>query len=390
MRIAVAAKFLKKPMARASLPSCLFPNLVRCGLFLGAGLFLFAVGCSRSKSEPKITGKPSDPAASLHCAWKPGYRYHLRLEMEVLTEAGLPDPNETGLHRVTFAQDCLITATNVGKGNNIGLDMEVLSLAMERAKGHAVALSFDSEQGGEATDDLGYVPVLTNLIGGHLRFLLSQDGKMLRAVGLNEWLDHGLGGPPPRKAQKVAAKSPGSTNAPASASPQRATVSNTLRNFFTTDHFRQMLEFTFLPAAPVKVHEEWKNEGDTHVNGHGRFKFDASSRFAGWQQHGQTNCARIDVHGKLLGPGAASGTNASPRPDTLHAAIWIEPGLGFPLTATLNTEVPGPDPVPARKQGTNNVAVKNPQKSVRQNLSITLLEAKPIEIPRVESEEPAR
>ena len=119
---------------------------------LACSLVLLA-GCSRSKSEPRIAGKPSDPAVSLHCAWKPGYRYHLRMEMDVLTDSAHPDPDQAGLHRVTFAEECVITATNSPKGGNIGLDMQILALAMERAKGSAVALSFDSDQGGEASDD---------------------------------------------------------------------------------------------------------------------------------------------------------------------------------------------------------------------------------------------
>ena len=162
---------------------------------------LVSVGCSRGKKEPKITGKPSDPPVSPHCAWQAGNCYHLRLEMAVLTDSPALDPKEKGLHRVTFAQECLVTATNAvrGKAGNIGLDMEILSLAMERARGTQVALSFDSEQGGETSDDLGYVPILDALIGGRLHFLLSPDGKMLRAEGIPEWLGHAMGDAPMRK-----------------------------------------------------------------------------------------------------------------------------------------------------------------------------------------------
>src|SRR5437867_13104065 len=57
---------------------------------------LFSAGCSK-KSEPKITGKRSDPPVSLQCVWKPGYRYHLRMDLAVLTDADAVDPQETGL-----------------------------------------------------------------------------------------------------------------------------------------------------------------------------------------------------------------------------------------------------------------------------------------------------
>src|SRR5947209_548467 len=118
-----------------------------CVTFGGTALLCLVLwpGCSRGKREPPITGKASDAAVSLRCVWKPGFRYHVKLEMEDLSDsAAVPDPNETGVHRVTLAQDCIITATNLPKGDNIRLDMEILSLAMERTKGAAVSLSFDS------------------------------------------------------------------------------------------------------------------------------------------------------------------------------------------------------------------------------------------------------
>src|SRR5713226_195320 len=158
---------------------------------------LLVPGCSKGKKEPKITGRHSDPPISLHCAWKPGYRYHLRLEVDTLTDNTATDPQETEAHRVTFAQECVVTATNSGRRDRVGLDMQILSLAMERAKGTQVAMSFDSEQGGETADELGYIPVLQNMVGGHLRFLISPDGKMLRAEGLPEWLSRALGESPP-------------------------------------------------------------------------------------------------------------------------------------------------------------------------------------------------
>src|SRR5438093_13175988 len=61
-----------------------------------AGCCLLWAGCSKSK-EPKIFGRASAPPVSLRCVWQPGYRYHLRLEQVVLTDAdATPDPSEAG------------------------------------------------------------------------------------------------------------------------------------------------------------------------------------------------------------------------------------------------------------------------------------------------------
>ena len=178
-------------------------------------------------------------------------------------------------------------------------------------------------------------------------------------------------------------------NAGAPSPKARSPVANTLRNLFTPEHFRQMLEFHFIPGAPVRVREEWKAQGDTPIQGHGRFRFEAAAKFAGWQEHGQTNCARIDAHGKLFSPGSLSPTNAPPKPDTLKATLWIDPQLGFPMTTLLDTQMPPPDNLAARK-GTNNVVAKNVPKSVRQSITITLLEAGPVEGLHTDADTPAQ
>jgi hypothetical protein len=368
------------------------------------------VGCSKNKSEPRIIGKASDPPVTLHCAWQAGYRYHLRIEMAVLTDSGTPDPEELNVHRVVFAQDCLVTATNAAQEGKIGLDMEILSLAMERAKGGQVPLNFDSDQGGEATDDFGYIPVLKSMVGGHLQFLISADGKMIRANGITEWLARALGDSPARVnglrlvskrsvktnavpivASPLATDGPALTVPPVSGNPlgatvtapavgRRSSVASTLRGFFSADLFRQMLEFSFLPSAPVRVGEEWKAQGDTPISGHGRVPYDATGKFEGWQTHGETNCARIAVRGNLRSPGGPNPAAAAPKKDTLQGTLWIDPQINFPATLMLNTHLTSPDDPKNRKPGTNNVVVKTISKSVRQNVTITLVEVTPLNL----------
>ncbi len=366
-------------------------------------------GCSKGKKEPKITGRPSDPPVSLHCAWKPGLRYRLRLELDTLTDLPIPGTQETDLHRVSFAQECLVTATEARAGN-VSLDMEILSVAMERAKGSQVAVSFDSEQGGETADDAGYIPVLKKLPGGHLRFLISPDGKMLKADGIAEWLARALDETPGRAAApkiltstsilsnapslatvpptnglpKIIRKVGRNMFAPGAASPpnnRRGPVSTALHGFFTPELFRQMLEFKFLPGGPVRIGEEWAAKGDIPVNGRVQFRFDARGKFSGWQQHSDTNCARIEVRGALSPQGGATPAPASnpPKNNLLQATLWINQELGFPMNTVLNTQAVLSNQTTVKIQGTNNVVTNSPPRSVRQSVAVTLLEITPVE-----------
>ena len=412
--------------------------MVATGLVLGAG-------CGK-QSEPKITGNRSAGPVSLACAWQPGYTYHLRLDTEILTESDSSDPQNAGVHRVTYGQECIVRVTNSLRGSNLDLDVEITSVEMERAKGEGVALSFNSDQGGENIDDMGYVPVLKKLVGGRLRFSVSPGGKVVRFEGIPEWLNNAigsktvnrpapptrvktlspgppgpLGGPPPVEVQseeltfRQVELGPGMrvTNAgrtmvvgtnrsfmvvgtnrnqwtgpviPArpATSPSGAadTVARTLRGFFTVELFRTLLEFHFLPAAPVRVGDEWKESGDTPITGRStpRVKYDAQCKFTGWQQHGGTNCARIDALGKTAAqtpPG--KGSKKSGHKSGMDGKVWVNTDLGFPATTILDKESVLPGDTNTRVVGTNSVTTTTGPKYARQHVNITLLKVIPPE-----------
>ena len=402
---------------------------------LVAGPLLLA-GCGK-RGEAKITGNRSAAPVSLACAWQPGYTYHLRLDTEILTETEGADPQSSGLHRVTYGQECIVRVTNSARGGNLDLEVEITSVEMERAKNEAVALNFNSEQGGESIDDMGYVPVLKKLVGGRLRFSVSPGGKLVKFDGIPEWLNNALGSKStPRPTTNTRVKtlirqnSPGSpptvevlsedvvsgraqfapgqplTNAPRAmvvgtnrsinsvpAIPSRPTTSSgsggadtvarTLRGFFNTDLFRTLLEFHFLPAASVRVGDEWKEQGDTPIAGRStRVKYNAQCTFRGWQQRGATNCARIDGLGKTAAqtpPGKAS--RKSGRKSGLDGTVWVNTGLAFPAATVLDKESVLPGDTNTRMVGTNSVTTTTGPKYAREHVTVTLLKATPPEMP---------
>jgi hypothetical protein len=410
---------------------------------LVAGPLLLA-GCGK-RSEAKVTGSRSDPPISLACAWQPGYTYHLRLDTEILTETEGADPQNSGVHRVTYGQECIVRVTNSLRGGNLDLDVEITSVEMERAKNEAVALSFNSEQGGESIDDMGYVPVLKKLVGGRLRFSVSSSGRLVRFEGIPEWLNNALGNKStprpttsPRLKTLTRPNSPGTPGGPttfevvsedvasgrvpslpgqpltnatrvmvvgtnrsfnsvpaipsrpagSSASGAADTVGRTLRGFFNTDLFRTLLEFRFLPAAPVRVGDEWKEQGDTPITSRTtRVKYNAQCTFKGWQQRGSTNCARIDAVGKTAAqtpPGKAS--KKAGRKSGVDGTVWVNTELAFPAATMLDKESVLPGDTNTRMVGTNSITTTTGPKYAREHLTITLLKVTPPQPPAASSD----
>src|SRR5437868_9036771 len=132
---------------------------------LGALLLVGGAGCSRN-GEAKITGSRSADPVALQCFWQAGNTYRVRLEMTQIIDLERPEPNESSQHLVAYEQESLIRVTDGNRVGTLNLDMEIVSLGMERANAGKKALTFDSEQGGETLDEQGFIPVLKKLVGG--------------------------------------------------------------------------------------------------------------------------------------------------------------------------------------------------------------------------------
>jgi hypothetical protein len=362
--------------------------------FVLLAMLALAAGCSK-RSEPKITGSSSAPPVSLQCLWQPGYTYHLRLEMSQITDLEKPEANDASQHLVLCEQECLIKVTSGARGALV-LDMEILSLAMERAKSGQRALSFDSTHDAEWIDESGYIPVMKKLVGGHLKFQVSSNGNVLRADGISPWLDAALrertammaaadlASGNPSASKKTTIRTVRTTNGVVtttniSSSGNIGPVASTLRSFFTQDHFKQMLEFPFLPPNPVRVGDRWTTAGDTPISTRGRHRFTAAAKFDGWQMHASTNCARVSVEGKLANAYLPPGRKAGAQDNSLKATVWISRDAAFPAGMVLDKEIwtaPSSNNSPS---GTNQITAANPPKNVRQRVTTRLLSVQPAE-----------
>ncbi|MEY2407709.1 MAG: hypothetical protein QOF48_379, partial [Verrucomicrobiota bacterium] len=289
--------------------------------------------------------------------------------------------------------------TQGSRNGALNLDMEILAIGMERANAGKKALSYDSEQGGETLDELGYIPVLKKLVGGHLRFQVSSNGNVLRADGISEWLDRavrttnavvmtppgaidiadpaGAAAPPPVRI----IRQKGRTNSSVSISSGGGKVGSTLRSFFTQDLFKQMLEFPFIPPHPVRVGDMWSAGGETYISTRGRFHYEATGKFEGWQLHLGTNCARVNVEGNLSG-GNAPAVAAKPgnKAKNLRVSMWINTELQFPAAMIWEKKTWAPDTT-TRVTGTNRPVASASLKVVNQRVATTLLSAGPTEAP---------
>ncbi|MDB6030682.1 MAG: hypothetical protein JWM16_1020 [Verrucomicrobiales bacterium] len=345
-------------------------------------------GCARKKAEPRITGSSSDAATSLQCAWKPGLRYIVRLEMNQFTDPEVAD-RDVGQHRVNFAQECQIDVKPARKEGSLNAEMTILSLSMERSKGNEIAVSFDSEPGWEpVTEEDHYTTIMRQMVGGKLSFLISPDGKVQNSQGVPQWLNKAFAADPrpagARGGVTAVVSTNGTTNivrrtvAAGGGRDKRTSVVNVLRNFFSPEHFRQIFEFSHLPANPVRVGESWASQGITFISGRGTSRYETKDEFVGWQLNSNSNCARINIAGDFMPMGLSLPAN---KKGTFKGHIWVNTGLGFPMTQVFEKQGVFPDPSTLKQMGTNTVATptNGTYKAIQQSVSITLVDVLPLE-----------
>jgi hypothetical protein len=371
-----------------------------------AGIVAFT-GCGRSNRtrEPEITGKRSDPPIELRAEWKPGYRYHLRLDMTVTTDSE-STAGDDDLHTVILGQEFSVVVTNQYTNGNRRLELEILAIEMQRSKGPQVSLMYDSAMKGEVIDDRGFVPALNAMIGGKVRCTVTPEGRVTSVSGVPDLMKR-AGADSPSASRTItrmingvmvtnvpppAAAAPPSTNRPLI---RRSSTASAIRNLFSTDFFKQLVEFNYLPTKAVRVGDSWKTQREFTFNTTvGRLMVEATTEFAGWQKQLQqdmmTNCARLQMIAELTpkprtpNPGTNQPPNAPPpgspfEEGVLNGIIWLNPELQFPVARQIDQSVSYTSGrnTTVRIEGTNRITQRF-SKKLDQSLSIRLLNVSPL------------
>jgi len=369
----------------------------------------FLAGCGRSNlpGEPKITGSRSDPPVELKAEWKPGYRYHLRLDMTVMTDSEA-NRGDDDLHTVILGQEFSATVTNVYSNGNRRVELEILAIEMQRSKGSQVALMYDSAMKGEVIDDNGFVPALNALIGGKVRCTVTPEGKATSVAGVPDLMkragvDNSVSRAITRMVNGVMVTNPAAP-ATVSAAPtnrpviRRSATASAVRNLFTPEFFKQVVEFNYLPTNAVRVGDTWKTQREFYFNTTvGRLMAEATTKFVGWQkqvfQEAPVNCARLQMTAELIPQApqprpSSSGTNQPPKgppPDppfedgALNGTIWLNPEVQFPIARRFDQSVDYTSGrnTTVRMDGTNRVTQRFGKK-LEQSMTIRLLSMTPL------------
>ena len=361
-----------------------------CALAVGCGAL--ASGCKRNtgataQKESKITGSPSDPPVAIQPKWAAGQRYLMRMESVQSYQL----PNFPGMGRGTgggtgtnnaplenhFAQEYALVVTNAADGHR-GIEMEILAFEIVAARGDQEFINYDS--GNKVAPGHGpMTDLFDKLLGGKIYYLVAPDSTVVRVEGVKELFD------------RVEPPAEANAETPAARGRRGGAMGGAgmLRSAYNEDVFRQMIELAGAPPNSVRVGENWTVTRETSAPIIGQLTITTTNTLRGWQEHEGRRCARVEFTGTV-----AFGTNTGPlaafmklEGGSVTGRYWFAPDLGIPVETIFDQEMtlrmanfgtgPGRRPRAAANSETN--ATASITAPMRQNISVKLVEVKPIE-----------
>jgi hypothetical protein len=330
-------------------------------LAVASTLFVLLAGCSKSdgpeaRRDTPITGKPSDPPVELKARWQAGKRYVIRTEMTRSAAVRRGGRGPSGQREDRLGQTIAVTVTNAPK-DNLGLELELLSLELEITSGNSTIISYGS--GSEAAGTLGasVADALDKLIGGRIYCLVSPTNKVLRIDGIKEFMERAEG------------NAPAPADATRPAQPRRNTTTTTVRNYYTPESLRAILDLSGVPEKFVHIGESWSMQRDIGSGPGGPLVISSTNTFKGWQEHEQKKCARIDVAG-VLAPKPSNMVliqQGKPPPfgnSKVTGHLWFDPALSFPVETVFDQTYAMISAVAPPRPQTNGPLQKSPGTNV--------------------------
>jgi hypothetical protein len=358
------------------------PVLLRLGL--AAGCILLAFGCRKPQTarEAPITGRPSDPPLELTPRWQPNKRYTLYQEIYQSTGTEWERTPSTPPMEVSIDLGLLITTTNA-PGGNVGLEMEVLSLAAEVTTGERFGLRYDSLNKAAPNEGAG-LELFEGIAGTRIRLLVGPNNRVLQVDGLRELRQH-------IESVTASAFATGRQRTMRAYSGWAATIARLLSD---PNSYRQMVEFSGWPGKAVKVGESWSLLRQWPGLLGGQATLSAKHTLKGWQEREGRKCARVEITeniGTLARPAGrvASGQNMRMENVPASGTVWFDPALGFPVESVFQRgyHYSGVQSVSPPRRGTNapptNAApiMQKFSNAVSQRVAIRLSEVSSLEPP---------
>ena len=325
-------------------------------------LLLTLTGCAKSgpraTREEKITGRPEDPPVTFEAQWISSNRYTFRIVTTSCSAAPRANSLKPVPQETTIAQDYVVTVTNTMPDGSRGLDLELRTLQLEMSLGDNFTTTYDSENRVIGTFGDPTAEALQNIVGAHLRYVLSASNTVMRLDGIKELNDRVLSG------------------------NKRNSAGSIVRRYFNASYFKQLVEMNALPTGPLRVGDSWPMRRELSYSSAGAVaRIDVTCTFKGWQQREKRKCALLEFTGAIKPPRPedrpARIVGARDVSGNLIGKTWFDPESGFAIETITDQTLTYQSTVRRPRGADTNAPPTTFMTTQRQRVSIKLLEVGP-------------
>ena len=310
-------------------------------LLLPLALAIVAAGCNKSGklAQPSAQTQPTGPV-ELKVKWPVGERIVQEMDTKMNMELAIPGQPAPQKQDMTLGQEYGLTVLKERPDGGHEVEMEFLKASMAVTTGGKTVLEYDSAKKSSDDKENPVADIFGKIIGSKLQFYFDASNQVERVEGVNELLDRLSSGP--------------QANA---LGPFKSAMFNKER--FTEDI---MGANRFLPSKAVQPGDTWPIKQQIEMGALGVVSVDFDCAFQKWEQHGERNCARIEVQGTFN-----STPDANAKPTALSMTIqngdssgvfWFDPELGTTIDTTLNQDLKMVMKIPVNRPGFPNAPVQ--------------------------------
>ncbi|MGA2029456.1 MAG: DUF6263 family protein [Verrucomicrobiota bacterium] len=283
-------------------------------LFALTGCVLLS-GCSKSKNAATQSGNNADSGSAtatpaspveMKIKWTVGKKYSLHMELDQTTKTDVPNQPQPVTQEVKIAQDfdfsVLKELDNGGRQLELTFDDETMDIF----QGDRNVFSFDSTQSPAQDANNPVAPILRAMIGTRLQYFTDTNGKVEKIEGVDELMN------------RIAA----------TVKPQQQAM---FKQMFSEDTLKQYASFAdAMPDHPVNIGDSWPLKKDVNST-IGVLTLDMEYTFKDWEQHGDRQCAHIEVTGDISTKSisTALGVVVEIKNGKISGEFWFNPALGM-------------------------------------------------------------
>jgi hypothetical protein len=270
-------------------------------------------GCSKSKNAAASTSAGSGNPVEMKIKWTVGKKYSLHMELNQSTKTDVPNQPQPVVQEVKLAQDFDISALKELDNGGRQLELEFENETMDVSQGGRSVLNFDSVQSPAQDTNNPVAPMLRAMIGARIQYFTDADGKVEKMEGVDELMN------------RIAATE----------NPQQQMM---FKQMFSEEAFKQYASFAdAMPDHPVNIDDSWPLKKDVSTS-IGVVTVDMKYTFKNWEQHGDRQCAHIEVAGDISTKSTSTtlGAVVEIKSGEISGEFWYDPASG--MIVDMNTD----------------------------------------------------